>query len=402
MKKLLSVCLVLVMVLSLAACGDKATETKGEVSNEATTDNKTEGNTTPSGETKELIIGGMGPLTGPAASYGISVKQGTEIAVNEINANGGITVGGVTYMLKSEFADDEATEDKAINAYNSLIDKGMHVLVGPTTSGAVTAVRDLSYQDNILLVTPSGSTADCISTPNAFRICFTDPIQGETMADFIVNQQGYKKIAVLYANSSDYSIGIKDAFVAKVKELGGTIVAEESFAEGDVDYNTQLTSVKATDAEAIFVPAYYTEATYITKQAAENGINLPFFGSDGWDGIHKTVTDAATVEGAIFLSPFFVEDTSELVSNFVAAYREAYNADPDQFGADAYDAVYAIKAAMEKADSIETEAVIQAMTEISINGLTGQNMSFTAEGEPNKGAMFLQIKDGKYVAYTAE
>ena len=240
---------------------------------------------------------------------------------------------------------------------------------------------------------------DCAKNDNGFRMCFTDPAQGENMADLAVNTLGYKKIAVLWDNASDYSMGIKDAFEAKVEELGGKIVASESFATGDVDYNTQLTSIKNTDAEVIFVPAYYQEATYITTQAAALGMKLPFLGSDGWDGILATATDASTVEGAIFLSPFFAADPSENVSNFVAAYEAAYGATPDQFAADAYDCIYAIAAAMEAAGSVEGADMIAAMTEITVDGLTGNGITWTAEGEPNKGCKFIQIVDGAYTLY---
>ncbi len=426
MKKVLSLCLVLVMVLSLAACGGNsapaetkgsdaqtnAAETKPAETNAADTSAADDTQAPDAGETQapaatgdteEYIIGGMGPLTGSAASYGISVKQGAEVAINEINAAGGVVVDGKTYTFKLEFADDEASEDKAINAFYSLVDKKIQALVGATTSGASIAISDLTYEEGILQVTPSGSAIDCAKNPNAFRICFTDPLQGETMADFIYNDLGYTKVAVMYSNTSDYGVGIKDAFEAKFEELGGSIAASEAFGDNDVDFNTQLTKIKGTDAEAIFVPGYYQAATYITKQAADMGLELPFLGSDGWDGVLGTVTDASTVEGAIFLSPFFAADTNENVVKFVDAYKAAYNATPDQFAADSYDAVYVIKAAMEKAGSIESDAMIAAMTEISVAGLTGagSEITFTAEGEPNKGAMFIQIKDGQYTDYKA-
>ena len=204
---------------------------------------------------------------------------------------------------------------------------------------------------------------------------------------------------MLYNNASDYSMGIREAFEEEFTAKGGTIVASEGFSEGDVDFNTQLTTIKGTDAEAIFVPAYYQEATYITKQASDMGMNLPFLGSDGWDGVLGTVTDAATIEGAIFLSPFFAADPSDNVKAFVAAYEEAYKATPDQFAADAYDTVYAMKAAMEQAGSVESADLIKAMTEITVDGLTGEGITWTAEGEPNKGSKFIQIKDGAYTLY---
>ena len=385
MTRVLSMALAAMMVIgSLTACG-------GSKDTAATT-------TTKDGEAV-FTIGGMGPLTGAAASYGISVKQGGEIAVAEINAAGGVKVGDTTYKLALVFEDDEATEDKAIQAYNTVMDKGAQAIMGAVTSGACIAITDLTLEDGILQITPSGSAMDCAKNDNGFRMCFTDPAQGENMADLAVNTLGYKKIAVLWDNASDYSMGIKDAFEAKVAELGGTIVASESFATGDVDYNTQLTSIKKTDAEVIFVPAYYQEATYIVKQANDLGMALPFLGSDGWDGILETVQDAAYVENAIFLSPFFAADPSENVAAFVAAYEAAYGATPDQFAADAYDSVYAIAAAMETAGSVEGADMIAAMTEITVDGLTGNGITWTAEGEPNKGCKFIQIVDGAYTLY---
>lgn len=407
-KKLVSMMLVAAMaVTTLVGCGSAApaadaaapetADESADVADESTeaADNA-EAATAEGAET--FLIGGIGPLTGGAASYGISVKQAAEIAINEINAAGGVTVGDKTYQFELAFEDDEASEEKSPQAYNTLMDQGINVLMGTVTSGACLAITDLTYEDGILQITPSGSAQDCTKNPNAFRICFTDPLQGETMADYAINKLGYSKIAIIYNNSDEYSTGIKDAFEAKVAELGGTIVASESFVTDDVDFNTQLTSIKGTDAEVIFVPAYYNDATYITKQAKELGMTLPFLGSDGWDGVLGTVTDTTTIEGAVFLSPFFAADTSENVVSFVKAYEAAYGATPDQFAADAYDAIYVIKAAMEKAGSIENADLIAAMTQIEINGLTGDNMSFTADGEPNKGAKFIKIVNGEYTA----
>lgn len=399
MKKILSVGLAAAMAVSMAACGGDSAGTADTGSADNGAAAGSESTAAAAGATEEFIIGGMGPTTGANASYGTSVKQGCEIAINEINAAGGVTVGGTTYSLKLEFADDEATEDKAVSAYNSLMDKNINALVGATTTGCCMAIADLSMADNLLVVTPSGSGVDCVKNPNAFRICFTDTLQGETLADFAVNEMGAKNVAVLYSNSSDYGTGIKDGVVSKVQALGGTIVAEEAFGDNDVDFNTQLTKIKGTNAEVLVVCGYYQAATYITKQAADMGLDIPFLGCDGWDGVLGTVTDASTVEGAVFLSSFFSADTAENVANFVNEYETAYGATPDQFAADAYDAVYVVKAAMEQAGSIESDALIGAMTQIQVDGLTGDGISFTAEGEPNKGAKFIQIKDGAYTVY---
>ena len=396
MTKVMSMALAASLVVaSLTACGgsDGKAETKAA---ETTADGET---SAASADGEVFMIGGIGPVTGDAASYGNSVKQGAEIAIKEINEAGGVTVGDKTYTLDMVFADDEATEDKAIQAYNSVMDQGAQAILGCVTSGACIAITDLTAEDGILQITPSGSAMDCTKNDNAFRICFTDPAQGVTMADLAADTLGYKKVAVIYDNSSDYSMGIKEAFEEEFAAKGGEVVASEAFTGGDVDFNTQLTTIKGTDAEAIFVPAYYQEATYITKQAKDMGMELPFLGSDGWDGVLGTVTDTTTVEDAIFLSPFFAADPSENVAAFVAAYEAAYNATPDQFAADANDGIYTIKAAMEQAGSIESADLIAAMTEITVDGLTGDGITYTAEGEPNKGSKFIQIKDGAYTLY---
>ncbi len=342
-----------------------------------------------------FTIGGIGPITGSAAAYGLSVKQAAEIAIKEINTAGGVKVGDKTYQLALEFADDEAKADKAVTAYNYLMDKNVNAILGAVTTDSCNAVKSLSYADGILQITPSASGANCVEYDNAFRLCFTDPLQGKTMGDVATKDLGYKKIAVIYNSSNDYSTGVKETFVETVKANGAEIVAEEAFNEGDVDFSTQLTSIKASGADAIFASVYYSEAAYITQQANDAGMKLPFLGSDGWDGILDKVTNPAIVEGAIFLSPFIATDPS--AASFVNAYKADYNATPDQFAADGYDTVYVIKAAMEKAGSIESADLISAMTQISVNGVTG-NVSFSADGEPNKTAKLVEIKNGQYTA----
>ena len=377
------------VVASLTACSGGSTET--------TADTTAAGDSSASAGTETFLIGGIGPLTGSAASYGISVEQGAQIAIDEINAAGGVQVGDTTYMLDMVFEDDEATEDKAIQAYNTVMDQGAQVIMGAVTSGACIAITPLTYEDGILQITPSGSAEACIANDNAFRICFSDPEQGRAMADYAIDTLGYTKIAVLYNNSDEYSTGLQTAFEEEVAAKGGKIVASESFGADDVDFNTQLSSIRATDAEVIYVPAYYQAATYITNQAKEMGMEIPFIGSDGWDGVLGTVTDATTVEGAIFSSPFCASVDDEKVQNFVSAYGEAYDgAVPDQFAADAYDTIYSIKAAMEQAGSIESEDLIAAMTEITVNGLTGDAITFDASGAAEKDVRFVEIVDGAY------
>lgn len=348
-----------------------------------------------------LKIGGTGPMTGGAASYGNSVKNAAELAVKEINDNGG--VNGV--KLELLFEDDEAMGDKAKSAFEKLMDNGMQIMMGAVTSDASIALNDLVKTEGILQITPSGSAQQCTVNPNAFRICFTDPMQGEIMADYIF-KQGITKIAVIYNQDDSYSSGINDAFKTKYTANGGQIVAETSFAKDAKDFNAQLTKIKGTDAQGIFMPIYNDKAAQIAIAANEKGIQLPLFGCDGWDGILEkyltTPEQAALIEGATYLTPFTASDENEAIQKFVTLYKDAYGNIPDQFAADAYDAIYTIKAAMEKAGIKKTKltaednaALVKAMTEIEVDGLTGK-MTFTAEGEPNKGAKVAKIENGKY------
>lgn len=389
MKKVRLVALGLATTLALASLA--GCQSKSET--DTNTDTSTDSSANAGGET--YVIGGIGPLTGDAASYGISVKQGAEIAIKEINDAGGVKVGDKTLQLSLKFEDDQATPDKAVTAYNSLMDNKMDALLGAVTSGSCLAVANLAQEDDILMLTPSGSAQDITKNANVFRICFTDPLQGETMAEHMITDLKFKNVAVIYKNSDEYSTGVYEAFAKKVAELGGTITTAEAFADGE-DFNTQLTSIKGTDAEAIFAPIYYGDASHIVTQAADLSMTLPFFGSDGWDGILDTVTDKATVEGATFLSPFFSGDKA--AADFVTKYNEAYKATPDQFAADGYDGVYVIKAALEKAASTKTADLVKAMTEISVDGLTGEKISFTEDGEPQKAAKFIKIVNGEYTA----
>lgn len=374
-KKLLSLSLALALVAtSFTGCGTKDGSSKNDT----------------------FLIGGIGPLTGDSASYGTSVKQGAEIAMKEINDAGGVAVGDKKIKLDLNFMDDEATPENAVTVFNSLMDAGADAIMGTVTSGAGLAIIKLTSDEGILMLTPSGSAAGLTQYDNAFRLCFTDPLQGVTMANF-AKDAGYTKIAVIYNNSDEYSTGMMQAFIDQVAANGGEIVASESFVKNDVDFNTQLTAIKATDAQVIFVPAYYNDAAYITTQASELGMSLPFLGGDGWDGVIAQTVDPAVLEGAVFLTPFLSTDVNPKVQDFTAKYKTAYSATPDQFAADGYDSIYVIAAALETAGSTKSADLIAAMTKIKVDGLTG-SMTFNADGEPNKGANFVEIKGGQYTA----
>ena len=393
MRKIYGLALFAAAALSLAACSNKA-DTASSADTAAAQEGADEG-ANPDLET--ITIGTTGPLTGGAASYGISVKQGAEIAIEEINKAGGVKLGDKSYNFALQFEDDEASEEKAVTAYNTLLDKKVDVIMGAVTSGSSLAIADLTMKDNLLQLTPSASAAGITANVNVFRLCFTDPLQGKMIADYVVNQ-GYESVAVLYNNADEYSTGVYEAFKDELTESGNAdlLVAEESFVTGDVEFSSQLTKIKATDAKLIFVPAYYEAAAYIAKQVKDLGVEADIVGSDGWDGVLGQVTDTSVLDGIVFLTPFYPSDPNQNVQSFVKAYKEKYNnAVPDQFAADSYDSVYVLKAAFEKAQSKDTEALIKAMTEINVDGLTG-NISFDVSGDPIKQPKFVTIMNGVY------
>lgn len=377
-KKGLGLVLALVLILSLfTGCNGESKDKEGK-----------------------FIIGGFGPITGDAASYGTSVMNSSKIAIDEINAAGGVKVGDQTLELVHVFEDDEASPDVAQAAYNKLMDDGAQAIVGGVTSGSHLGVVDLANEDNILMVSPSVTVDNGVEYPNAFRTCFTDSMQGEIMADYALSL-GAEKIAVIYNNSDEYSTGIMKVFVARIEESDSEIVANEAFEEGATDMKTQLTTIKNSGADLIFAPVYYQPASYMTQQADELGIDIPFIGTDGWDGILEVTVDAAILEGVVFQTPFAYNDPNPDVKSFVEKYEEQTGEKPDQFGANAYDAVYAVKAALEKAGTTKSEDLIAAMQEIEVKGITG-NISFNEDGEPDKDVKLIKIADGEYELFTLE
>ena len=339
-------------------------------------------------------FGGIGPITGGAAIYGQAVMNATELAINEVNAAGGINGAQVEF----NFQDDEHDAEKALNAYNALKDWGLDILVGTVTSTPCVAVANETVNDNIFQLTPSGTAAECVINPNVFRVCFSDPSQGVESAKFIAEKGLAKDIAVIYDSSDVYSSGIFQNFYAESANQGLNIVAYEAFtADNKTDFSVQLQKAKDAGAELIFLPIYYTEASLILAQADSLGMDVKFFGCDGMDGILGVENfDTSLAEGLMFLTPFAANAEDEATQNFVAAYEEAYGATPDQFAADAYDSVYAIAAAMEKAGSVEGADMIAAMTEITVDGLTGAGMVWSADGEPTKAPKAVVIENGAY------
>ena len=352
------------------------------------------------GSSDAIKIGMCGPLTGGAAVYGTAVQAGMEIAVEEVNAK-----GGLQFELKCQ--DDEHDAEKAVNAYNNLKDWGMQVLIGTTTSAPCIAVVEKTHADNMFQITPSGSSVECAQNPNVFRVCFSDPDQGAASATYIAENKLADKIAVIYDSSDVYSSGIYEKFASEAANHGLDIVAAEAFtADSNKDFSTQLQKAKDAGADLVFLPIYYTEASLILNQANTMGYAPKFFGCDGMDGILQVDNfDTKLAEGLMLLTPFAADADDELTQKFVTAYKEKYGETPIQFAADAYDAIYAIKAAAEEAGitpetsvSDTCDKMKEAMLKITVNGLTGENMTWTEDGEPHKAPKAVKVVDGAYQA----
>jgi len=413
MKKLLSLAMAGVLAFSVAACGSNETPAAGDnAAPEAT-----EGNASEAAEGNEaggadaaapadgavLKIGGIGPTTGGAAVYGQAVMNAANLAVEEINAAGGINGMQVAF----QFEDDEHDAEKSVNAYNTLKDWGMQMLMGTVTSTPCTAVVAKTAEDNMFQLTPSGSAVESIAQPNAFRICFSDPNQGAASAQYIGENKVATKVAVIYDSSDVYSTGIYEKFAAEAANQGIEIVAAEAFtADSKTDFSVQLQKANEAGAELVFLPIYYTEASIILTQASTMNFDPIFFGCDGLDGILAVENfDTALAEGVMLLTPFAADADDAATKSFVSTYQEKFGEIPNQFAADAYDAIYTIKAAAEKAGitadmsvSDMCEAMKAAMTQITVDGLTGTGITWSEDGEPSKSPKAVVITDGAYAA----
>lgn len=377
MKKFLCMMMAVLMVLAMAACG-------GEPANNG-------GNDTPDATT--VKIGGIGPLTGAYANYGLSEKNGAELAVKEINEAGGIA----GKQIELSYQDSQGESESAVNAYGKLMDWGMEVSLGCVLSGENASVVAAARDDDVLLITPSGSADKCIDgNDKAFRVCFYDSYQGAAAAQYIKDNNMVDTVGILYQSDNDYSVGLYNAFVAKCGELGITIAETQTFTSStNTDFSTQVSALVSSGVKLVFIPLYAEEAsTFLTQAHGKFADDVYFFGADGLDGIlGKVKQDTSLANNVLMLTPFAADNPAENVQSFVKKYQEAYGATPDQFAADAYDAIYAIKAAVEKAGSTSGAALASALTSLTVEGVTGV-MTWTADGNTNKPASAILYYDG--------
>ena len=398
-KRLFALLLAVMMVVCLVACGG-GNDTAGESNN--------------NDAAPVIKLGGIGPLTGGAAIYGNAAKNGAQIAVDEINALGGI-------QFELNFQDDEHDAEKSVNAYNNLKDWGMQILVGTVTTAPCVAVSAETYADRIFTLTPSASSTDVIGgqadadgnvtiarKDNVFQMCFTDPNQGTASAQYISQQQIGEKIAVIYNNSDAYSTGIYTKFAAEAAALNLNVVSVTTFTDDTAnDFSVQLNAAKDAGADLIFLPIYYTPASLIMTQAAAMNYDVKLFGVDGMDGILTMKGfDTALAEGVMLLTPFTADAEDALTQSFVSKYEAQFGEVPNQFAADGYDCVYAIYEACKNAEitadmdaATICEKLIAEFTSenFTFDGLTGESMTWSATGEVSKAPKGMVIQNGVYV-----
>ena len=401
LTKLLCLVLCLAMLFSLAACAsneqttseDTSADTSADTSTDAADDSAAAGT---DGD-KTVYLGLIGPMTGDYANYGTSTRDGAQIAVDEINEAGG--VNGYTFVLDAQ--DSQGDPDSAVSAYGKLMDSGMDVSLGCVLSGEAQSVITAAVEDGILIVTPTSSAVACIQgNPNAFRVCFNDAAQGTAAADYIADNNLGTKIAVFYQSDIDYSAGLYETFQAEAANRGLEIVEEQTFTTGSAtDFSTQINAIRDSGCDVVFLPIYAAEASTFLTQAQGKLDDVLYFGVDGLDGIQTKVSDTSLIEGLMMLTPFAADAQDEATQSFVEKYLPIHdNIAPDQFAADGYDAVYIVKAAMEQCgktpeDADFNEAMVAAMYEITVEGLTG-TMTWDENNEPNKPAKAMVFEDG--------
>lgn len=380
MKKFIALALVLAMAVTvLAACGGESGGSSGS--------------TADTGDT--IKIGGLAPLTGEVSVYGVAASNGAKMAIDEVNANGGILGGKkIEFLLE----DEEGDATKAVNAYNKLVGEGIVALIGDVTSKPTMSVAQKSAKDNLPMVTPTATAAEVTTYgSNVFRACFLDPYQGEILASYANEKLSAKTAAVLYDSSDDYSIGIAESFKEHAEAYGIQVVAYEAFGEGDKDFKSQLTKIGAEKPDVLCIPSYYNTIALIVSQAKDLGIETTFLGGDGWDGVLGALADGkkTNADGAIFANHYYSGDTDEVVSNFFKNYKEIYGTDPNSFAALGYDAAMVLINAIEKAGSTDKDAIIKALNETDYNGVTG-NIQYDGSGDPVKSVTIIKIENGEY------
>ena len=390
-KNMLSLMLAGCLALSLTACGGQSESGAGDADSSA-----------PSGD-GTITLGMIGPLTGSVAVYGTHIENGVKLAIEEINAAGGVTLSDGAHQLAVETKDDQGDATECVNAMNALISDGIQLVVGSATSGCTSAITSIANSEGVVMITPSG-TADSLTTAMdyVFRTCFRDSFQGELAAQYALDE-GYTKVGVVYCSADTYSAGLRDAFIAACADRGLDVVAEESVATmTEVDYTNQFNKMVAAGAELVFTPFYYdVMGPYLVPQARSAGFTGVLLGGDGVDSTETTIPDGADL--SVYNDVYFVNHystelaTSDVSKNFIESYEAKYGETPNNFDALAYDAVYVYKAAMEACGASDAASVQAALADTSAAyDSTCGIFSFDETGTPIKNGVLMgySYKDG--------
>ena len=347
-----------------------------------------------------IKVGVIGPMTGPAAVYGVAVANAAKIAADEINAN----PDSVLHVIV-DVQDDEHDPEKGINAYNAVLDNGAQMILGTVTTAPCIAVAAQAAEERVFMLTPSASSTDVTADKNnVYQVCFTDPAQGTASAQYIAQNGLGTKVAIIYNNADVYSTGIYQTFVEEAAAQNLEIVSTTTFNDDTTDFSVQVTEAKNAGADIVFLPIYYTPASQILTEASRQEFAPIFFGVDGMDGVLGVEGfDTALAEGVMLLTPFSADAEDELTVNFVTTYQSLYNEIPNQFAADAYDGIYALYEASVKAGingdtafEDACELLISVFPTLEINGLTG-TMTWSDNGEVSKTPTAVVIQNGVYV-----
>lgn len=356
------------------------------------------GDTKSTKDVKDAKFGFIGPLTGDASQYGTAVKNAMELAIEDYNEEHDANVTAV-------YLDDKADSTEAVNAYNKLVsDEQIDALLGTVTSGSALAVVATAAADGTPILTPSGS-ADAITVnedgdtyENVFRICTNDSYAGTFLAQKCNSEFGYKKVAILYNKESDYSTGLRDAFVKEAKNQDVDVVLDESYTSTTKDYSTYISKLKGLDYDAIFLPDYYEQVVTIATQFRAAGISSPLLGADGWDGVLGVEgVDGTLFDGCYYTSGFDKNSPDEKVVKFVTEYTEKYGTEPNMFAAFAYDAVFVMMDAMEKAGTTDAAEVIKALSEMKVESAVAGGFTYDEYHNPIKEMVIVGFENGQYV-----
>lgn len=349
---------------------------------------------------KMINIGGVACLTGAAATYGASTRNGTRLAFDDVNDLGGVDIGGEKYLIRYIFEDDQGSPEVAANAFRKLIDQDeVYAILGSVMSSCTLAGAPIAQDSGVPVISPTSTAVQVTRTGDyIFRSCFLDPFQGAVVASFSYNDLKAKTAAVIFDSANDYTKGLAEAFRESFEKLGGKVVAYESFVDESktFDFSAQLTNIKSANPDVIFLDAYYSAASLMAKQARGLGITVPFMGADGWDSAEFTKLGGEAVEGGHFCNHYSPEDPRPIVQNFVKKYAEVYGETPDALATLAYDAALILIDSLNRAGSLDRAAIRDAIAATNLECVSGV-ITFDEYGDPLKSAVINKVVDGKFV-----